>query len=94
MALLFPREEVYEENFAGSDAATRALSVMSIETSFVEGVYEKMASVYDLFFGLPLHHGRATAISMARMPPREVPTKTAGRASSAVIAASTSASST
>jgi phosphatidylethanolamine/phosphatidyl-N-methylethanolamine N-methyltransferase len=25
-------------------------------------VYGKMASVYDLFFGLPLHHGRAAAI--------------------------------
>jgi phosphatidylethanolamine/phosphatidyl-N-methylethanolamine N-methyltransferase len=61
MALLFPREE--DKDFAGStDAATRSLSVISLETSFVEGVYEKMASVYDLFFGLPLHHGRATAL--------------------------------
>ena len=61
MALLFPREE--DKDFAGStDAATRSLSVISLETSFVEGVYEKMASVYDLFFGLPLHHGRARAI--------------------------------
>jgi len=61
MALLFPREE--DKDFAGStDAATRSLSVISLETSFVEGVYEKMASVYDLFFGLPLHHGRARAL--------------------------------
>jgi len=61
MALLFPREE--DKDFAGStDAATRSLSAISLETSFVEGVYEKMASVYDLFFGLPLHHGRATAL--------------------------------
>jgi phosphatidylethanolamine/phosphatidyl-N-methylethanolamine N-methyltransferase len=61
MALLFPREE--DRDFAGStDAATRSLSAISIETSFVEGVYEKLASVYDLIFGLPLHHGRATAI--------------------------------
>ena len=61
MALLFPREE--NKDFAATnDAATRSLSAISLETSFVEGVYEKMASVYDLFFGLPLHHGRAKAI--------------------------------
>jgi phosphatidylethanolamine/phosphatidyl-N-methylethanolamine N-methyltransferase len=54
MSLLFPREE--------TDVATRSLSVISLETAFVEGVYGKLASVYDLFFGLPLHHGRATAI--------------------------------
>lgn len=62
MALLFPRDE-YEKDFAAStDAATRCLSAISFETSFVEGVYEKLASVYDLIFGLPLHPGRATAI--------------------------------
>src|ERR671918_236924 len=61
MAFLFPREE--DKEFpATTDAATRSLSAISLETSFVEGVYEKMASVYDLFFGLPLHHGRAKAI--------------------------------
>src|SRR5262245_25915365 len=59
MALLFPRE----------DDATRALSVISLETSLVEGVYEKMASVYDLFFGLPLHHGRAKAIQRMALKP-------------------------
>lgn len=68
MALLFPREE--DEDFAGStDAATRSLSAISLETSFVEGVYEKMASVYDLFFGLPLHHGRARAIRRMAIGP-------------------------
>src|SRR5262245_31301263 len=60
MPLLFPRE----------DEATRSLSAISLETSFVEGVYEKMASVYDLFFGLPLHHGRATAIQRLAIEPR------------------------
>jgi phosphatidylethanolamine/phosphatidyl-N-methylethanolamine N-methyltransferase len=62
MALLFPREENYDKELAGTDAATRSLSAISLETSFVEGVYGKMASVYDLFFGLPLHHGRVRAI--------------------------------
>jgi phosphatidylethanolamine/phosphatidyl-N-methylethanolamine N-methyltransferase len=61
MPLLFPRDQ--NEEFVGTaDAATRRLSLMSLETDVVEGVYGKMASVYDLFFGLPLHHGRAAAI--------------------------------
>ena len=61
MPLLFPRNQ--NEEFVGTaDAATRRLSLMSLETDFVAGVYGKMASVYDVFFGLPLHHGRATAI--------------------------------
>jgi phosphatidylethanolamine/phosphatidyl-N-methylethanolamine N-methyltransferase len=61
MALLFPRE----------DDATRTLSAISLETSCVEGVYEKMASVYDLFFGLPLHHGRAKAIQRMAIRPAD-----------------------
>ena len=68
MALLFPREE--NKDFAATtDAATRSLSAISLETSFVEGVYENMASVYDLFFGLPLHHGRAKAIRRMAIKP-------------------------
>jgi len=70
MALLFPRDE--DKDFAGTtDAATRSLSAISLETSFVEGVYEKMASVYDLFFGLPLHHGRETAIRRMAIRPED-----------------------
>lgn len=68
MALLFPREE--DKDFAATtDAATRSLSAISLETSFVEGVYEKMASVYDVFFGLPLHPGRAKAIRRMAIKP-------------------------
>jgi phosphatidylethanolamine/phosphatidyl-N-methylethanolamine N-methyltransferase len=68
MSLLFPREE--NKDFAATtDAATRSLSAISLETSFVEGVYENMASVYDLFFGLPLHHGRAKAIRRMAIKP-------------------------
>ena len=71
MGLLFPREENYDKDFAGTDAASRSLSAISFETSFVEGVYEKMASVYDLFFGLPLHHGRARAILRMVIKPED-----------------------
>jgi phosphatidylethanolamine/phosphatidyl-N-methylethanolamine N-methyltransferase len=68
MSLLFPREE--NKDFAATtDAATRSLSAISLETSFVEGVYENLASVYDLFFGLPLHHGRTKAIRRMAIKP-------------------------
>ena len=69
MALLFPREESYDKDFAGTDAATRSLSAISLETAFVEGVYGKMASVYDLFFGITLHHGRVKAIQRMGIEP-------------------------
>jgi phosphatidylethanolamine/phosphatidyl-N-methylethanolamine N-methyltransferase len=70
MAFLFPRDE--DKDFAATtDAATRSLSAISLETSFVEGVYEKMASVYDLFFGLPLHDGRAKAIRRMAIKPAD-----------------------
>ena len=51
-----------DEEFFGSDAATRALSVTVVENDFVAGVYEKLASVYDLTFGPTLHPGRVQAI--------------------------------
>ena len=68
---LFPREpNHYDAEFGGgTDAATRALSAISLETSSVEGVYGKMASVYDVFFGRPLHHGRAAAIERMAINP-------------------------
>jgi phosphatidylethanolamine/phosphatidyl-N-methylethanolamine N-methyltransferase len=45
----------------GSDVGTRALSVIAVENHFVERVYEKLASTYDLFFGPTLHPGRLVA---------------------------------
>jgi phosphatidylethanolamine/phosphatidyl-N-methylethanolamine N-methyltransferase len=56
---LFERKP--DDNVAG-DAATRALSVAAVENHFVEGVYDKLAKVYDLFFGPTLHPGRLQAI--------------------------------
>ena len=47
---------------SGSDAGTRALSVTAVENDFVEGVYDKLAKVYDLIFGPTLHPGRLQAI--------------------------------
>ena len=45
----------------GADVGTRALSVTAVENDFVERVYEKLASVYDLTFGPTLHPGRLVA---------------------------------
>ena len=61
---LFERHDpgLDEEILGASDAATRTLSVAAVENDFVEGVYEKLASVYDLFFGPTLHPGRLRAI--------------------------------
>jgi len=54
---LFERDETEY----GSDVATRALSVTAVESDFVERVYERLASVYDLTFGPTLHPGRLQA---------------------------------
>jgi phosphatidylethanolamine/phosphatidyl-N-methylethanolamine N-methyltransferase len=54
---LFEREDTEY----GSDVATRALSVTAVESAFVERVYERLASVYDLTFGPTLHPGRLQA---------------------------------
>jgi phosphatidylethanolamine/phosphatidyl-N-methylethanolamine N-methyltransferase len=58
-----------EELIASSDAATRALSVAVVENDFVEGVYDKLASVYDLIFGPALHPGRVQAIQRMAICP-------------------------
>jgi phosphatidylethanolamine/phosphatidyl-N-methylethanolamine N-methyltransferase len=62
MALFDQKVEREEDLVAGSDAATRALSVTAVENDFVEGVYDKLAKVYDFTFGPTLHPGRLQAI--------------------------------
>ena len=57
-----PRPASDHEEFFGTDAATRALSVTAVENDFVSGVYDKLALVYDLIFGPTLHPGRVQAI--------------------------------
>jgi phosphatidylethanolamine/phosphatidyl-N-methylethanolamine N-methyltransferase len=44
------------------DAGAQALSVVAIDNNFVDGVYDKLASVYDLIFGPILHPGRLLAL--------------------------------
>jgi phosphatidylethanolamine/phosphatidyl-N-methylethanolamine N-methyltransferase len=70
---LFDRTELgrSEEFIASSDVATRALSVTVVENDFVEGVYEKLASVYDWTFGPTLHPGRLQAIQRMGIRPTD-----------------------
>jgi phosphatidylethanolamine/phosphatidyl-N-methylethanolamine N-methyltransferase len=60
-----------EDLVSGSDAGTRALSVAAVENDFVEGVYDKLAKVYDLIFGPTLHPGRLQAIQRMNIKPGE-----------------------
>jgi phosphatidylethanolamine/phosphatidyl-N-methylethanolamine N-methyltransferase len=62
MALFEQNGRTDEEYLASSDAGTRALSVTVVETDFVAGVYENLASVYDYVFGPTLHAGRLQAL--------------------------------
>ena len=69
MALFDRRGRADEEYVASSDVATRALSVTAVETDFVAGVYEKLASIYDIVFGPTLHAGRLQALKRMAIAP-------------------------
>lgn len=72
MIALFERKDQPEEELvSGTDAGTRALSVAAVENDFVEGVYDKLAKVYDLIFGPTLHPGRLQAIERMDIQPGE-----------------------
>jgi phosphatidylethanolamine/phosphatidyl-N-methylethanolamine N-methyltransferase len=71
MALFERKSDAEDERISGSDAATRALSVTAVENAFVEGVYDKLAKVYDLTFGPTLHPGRLQAIQRMDIQPGE-----------------------
>ena len=69
MALFEPAHSSRDEDLIGSDAATRALSVTAVENDFVNGVYDKLAKVYDFTFGPTLHPGRVQAIQRMGIRP-------------------------
>jgi len=71
MALFEPHPTPEDDEFIGSDAATRALSVTVVENHFVESVYDKLAIVYDVTFGPTLHPGRLRAIERMNIQPGE-----------------------
>jgi len=53
------------------EAAASALSATPVEKAFMSGVYAKIASTYDVFFGPALHHGRCRAIASMDLQPGE-----------------------
>jgi len=55
----------------GSDAGTRALSVIAVENAFVARVYEKLAKSYDIFFGRTLNAGRVLAHQQMNLQEKE-----------------------
>jgi phosphatidylethanolamine/phosphatidyl-N-methylethanolamine N-methyltransferase len=71
MAIFEPPSSQSREEFIGSDAGTRALSVAVVENDFVERVYENIAWAYDAFFGPTLHPGRVQAIHRMAIDPRD-----------------------
>ena len=71
MALFDRKAPPEDELVSGTDAASRALSVAAVENDFVEGVYDKLAKVYDLTFGPTLHPGRLQAIQRMNIQPGE-----------------------
>jgi len=50
------------DDLVTSSSGTAQLSVAAVENDFVAGVYEKLASVYDLAFGPTLQPGRLRAL--------------------------------
>ncbi|HEX6944592.1 MAG TPA: methyltransferase domain-containing protein, partial [Casimicrobiaceae bacterium] len=68
---LFTRKSEEDEYIGGADVATRALSSTAVETDFVAGVYEKLASVYDWVFGPTLHAGRLQAMQRMAIAPND-----------------------
>ncbi len=54
-----------------SSGGTAQLSATAVENDFVEAVYEKLASVYDLAFGPTLQPGRRRALLRMNIQPGE-----------------------
>jgi phosphatidylethanolamine/phosphatidyl-N-methylethanolamine N-methyltransferase len=60
-----------DEELLTSGSGTAQLSVTVVENDFVAGVYEKLASVYDLAFGPALQPGRVRALEQMNIQPGE-----------------------
>ena len=72
MITLFSHEKpAPDDELVTSGSGTAQLSVAAVENDFVAGVYEKLASVYDLAFGPTLQPGRVRAIRQMGIKPGE-----------------------
>jgi phosphatidylethanolamine/phosphatidyl-N-methylethanolamine N-methyltransferase len=68
-SLFGPHKGRPRDDLVTTGAGTAQLSVAAVENDFVERVYEKLASVYDLAFGPALHAGRRRAIREMALRP-------------------------
>jgi phosphatidylethanolamine/phosphatidyl-N-methylethanolamine N-methyltransferase len=69
---LFSHDKPAPDNeLVTSASGTAQLSVAAVENDFVAGVYEKLASVYDLAFGPTLQPGRIRAVKRMDIQPGE-----------------------
>jgi phosphatidylethanolamine/phosphatidyl-N-methylethanolamine N-methyltransferase len=69
---LFSHDKPAPDNeLVTSASGTAQLSVAAVENDFVAGVYEKLASVYDLAFGPTLQPGRVQAVKRMDIQPGE-----------------------
>ena len=64
-------EPAPDDELVTSGSGTAQLSVAAVENDFVAGVYEKLASVYDLAFGPALQPGRVRALEQMDIQPGE-----------------------
>jgi phosphatidylethanolamine/phosphatidyl-N-methylethanolamine N-methyltransferase len=72
MITLFSHDKpAADDELVTSSSGTAQLSVAAVENDFVAGVYEKLASVYDLAFGPTLQPGRVRAIRQMALQPAE-----------------------
>ena len=72
MTSLFGRDDRRRnDEVLSSGAGTAQLSAAAVENDFVEHVYEKLASVYDVAFGPALHAGRRRAIGQMALRPSD-----------------------
>ena len=72
MITLFSHDKpAADDELVTSSSGTAQLSVAAVENDFVAGVYEKLASVYDLAFGPTLQPGRVRAIRQMALQPSE-----------------------
>ena len=70
MITLFDRDKpAQDDELVTSSSGTAQLSVAAVENDFVAGVYEKLASVYDLAFGPTLQPGRVAAVKRMAVQP-------------------------
>jgi phosphatidylethanolamine/phosphatidyl-N-methylethanolamine N-methyltransferase len=60
-----------DEELVTTSSGTAELSVAAVENDFVAGVYEKLASIYDLAFGPALQPGRLRALERMNIQPGE-----------------------